>query len=110
VKGPNKSAALLTKLNRRVREGIGLEGDENPTGHGFIFHVDIIALFYRFMQIVRFQHVSVYSRPLLIFTSPLVTDITKEISLMQWLQNSSKKLPGTQCFQRKGAHQLVVVL
>ena len=65
VKGPNKSAASLTKLSDKVLSDLDIVG--NPTGDGFSFYLDIVALYYRFVQATtRFQNVLVASRPLLI--------------------------------------------
>jgi hypothetical protein len=65
VKGPNKSAASLTKLSDKVLSDLDIVG--NPTGDGFNFYLDIVALYYRFVQATtRFEHVLVASRPLLI--------------------------------------------
>lgn len=66
VRSPNKSAASLGQLNQQLLSDIGIVDGDRITGEGFVLIVDIISLFYRFMTLEKFQHVTVKYRPLLI--------------------------------------------
>jgi len=66
VKGPNKSATSLTKLHPTILSDLGIANNGEPTGNGFVFHLDIISLYYHFLTNERFQNIPPESRPLLI--------------------------------------------
>jgi hypothetical protein len=65
VRGPDKYVKTLMKLRSKLKEDLGIDQNNN-TGDGLIFLIDIVALFYRYRTLEDFQHIPLDSRPCLI--------------------------------------------